>query len=339
MTRRSRCGSSGPAIRQIGPSPCCVRAAKIRQIAARDRVRTCQQMVEHDADAVDVASGRRGRAGQHLRRQIQGRAGDFDSGVPSNSRPVPKSISTSRPSSATITFCALMSRCSRPAACTADTARHNSTPIVRDLLRRKCLSAAKRLFERAALDELHPQADAAVDSFSAVDGDDVRMANACEQPAFFDDGGLRATLPADTRQQLQRHLAIQAGIPGAIDLAERALADALEHAQMAPVVLPPRLPAISPLRATSRNAASVLSCSISGRSVASASESTLVQSTAVPSRMAPATSSRSGGALTVSFPRQGAAARAAPPCGPRPASVSRGSPPARRTNSPSPRAR
>ena len=68
--------------------------------------------------------------------------------------------------------------------------RHRATHLDADscdFLLRKCRPVAKRLFERAALDELHPQPDAAVDPFSAVDRDDVRMADAGEQPAFFDD--------------------------------------------------------------------------------------------------------------------------------------------------------
>ncbi len=43
--------------------------------------------------------------------------------------PAPKSISTIRPPASRITFCALMSRCTRPALCTAATARQTSMPI------------------------------------------------------------------------------------------------------------------------------------------------------------------------------------------------------------------
>ena len=70
---------------------------------------------------------------------------------------------------------------------TAATARHNSPPIRATSARGKRRPVAERLFERPALDELHPQADAAVDALGAVDRDDVRMADAGEETAFFDD--------------------------------------------------------------------------------------------------------------------------------------------------------
>ena len=59
------------------------------------------------------------------------------SGVPANSvvgplarasRPRPKSMRTMRPPASRITFCALMSRCSSPALCTAASARHTPSP-------------------------------------------------------------------------------------------------------------------------------------------------------------------------------------------------------------------
>jgi hypothetical protein len=43
-----------------------------------------------------------------------------------------------------------------------------------------------------AAHELHPQADTIGDLSGAVDGDDVRMPHAGEQPALLDDRGCRA---------------------------------------------------------------------------------------------------------------------------------------------------
>ena len=45
-----------------------------------------------------------------------------------------------------------------------------------------------QLLQRAPLDELHPQSDAAVDPIGAEDGDDVGVVDTREQAAFFDDG-------------------------------------------------------------------------------------------------------------------------------------------------------
>ncbi len=92
------------------------------------------------------------------------------------------------------------------------------------------------LFKRAAPDEFHPETDAWADLLGAVDRDDVRMTHAGEEPALLDDrrrgtvadGGIRV-------DQLERHLAIEPGVPRPVDLAEGAAADALERAQMSPV--------------------------------------------------------------------------------------------------------
>ena len=92
------------------------------------------------------------------------------------------------------------------------------------------------LFERAAPDEFHPEADACADLLGAVDRDDVRMTDAGEQSAFVDDGRRERIAHGGIRiDQLERHLAIEARVPGAVDLAEDATADSLERAQVSPV--------------------------------------------------------------------------------------------------------
>ena len=92
-----------------------------------------------------------------------------------------------------------------------------------------------QLLQRAPLDELHPQSDAAVDPIGAEDGDDIGVVDTREQAPFFDDGRYVGVTGgrADT-EELERHFAIDPRVPGAIDFSERAAADALEHAQVAP---------------------------------------------------------------------------------------------------------
>ena len=95
----------------------------------------------------------------------------------------------------------------------------------------------ERVFERLAVDELHPQADAVFDLFRAVDGDNVRVANARKQTAFVND---RSRVPAAGdgagRQKLERDFAVEACIPGAVDPPERTAADRLQHSQRSPLV-------------------------------------------------------------------------------------------------------
>ena len=72
----------------------------------------------------------------------------------------------------------------------------------------------------------------AVDAGGAVDADDVGVSNARQQPALVDDlVGMRVGIRRAT-QQLERDLAIELGIPRAIDVAEGAAGKVLEHLEM-----------------------------------------------------------------------------------------------------------
>jgi hypothetical protein len=63
------------------------------------------------------------------------------------------------------------------------------------------------------------------------------MPDAREHPALADDRRAAAlVIDRAWREELLRHLAIEPGIPRPKDLAQRAPADALEHAQMAPLL-------------------------------------------------------------------------------------------------------
>ena len=156
--RESR-GRSGPKRQQIHPLPRCVRAPQFRERARAHRIGPGQQVIKQHTDAVDVAAGRRRAAGEHLRREVQRRSCYAPPQALPSSCPVPKSINTSRPSSATITFCALISRCRRPAAWTADTAPHSSRPSRTTSSGVSTAPSREHLLERAAPDELHPQAN------------------------------------------------------------------------------------------------------------------------------------------------------------------------------------
>ena len=81
-----------------------------------------------------------------------------------------------------------MSRCSKPAACTADTAPQSSTPMVDDLggAESRALSAADCSSVWPA-HELHPQANPIADLLGAVDRHDVRVPDLGEQPALPND--------------------------------------------------------------------------------------------------------------------------------------------------------
>ena len=92
----------------------------------------------------------------------------------------------------------------------------------------------EQLFERAAPDILHPQADAAVPLFGAVDGDHVAVAHPREDASLMEH--LRGQLgrgPAGT-EQLQGDVAGEPGVLGPVDVTEGAVANLLEQREVAP---------------------------------------------------------------------------------------------------------
>ena len=117
----------------------------------------------------------------------------------------------------------------RPAACSADSARHRSMPMPatsRALIGPRCATACGQRF---SLDELHPDADLPVDLLRAVDGDDVGVADAGEMLRF----GQRRSIGRH-REELERDFALELRIPCPIDGSERAGAGDVEQREMTP---------------------------------------------------------------------------------------------------------
>ena len=76
----------------------------------------------------------------------------------------------------------------------------------------------------------------------AVDLDDVRMTHTRKPARLLEQSivrvlgaGLRPRMIALVVQQLERDFPVQRGVPRAVDLARRALADAIEERQTSPV--------------------------------------------------------------------------------------------------------
>ena len=148
--------------------------------------------------------------------------------------PAPKSMSTRRPPSSRITFCALMSRWTRPALWTDARARHSSWPISaasrapNDPVDRSNCSSVR------PADVLHPQPDPAVLLLDAEDRDDIAMADPRQDaPLVQDLLGELGRLPP-LAQELQGDVAVQACVAGPVDVAERPLPDLLDEFEMSP---------------------------------------------------------------------------------------------------------
>ena len=181
-----------------------------------------------------VAGSRRRRAPGRDRAACRPCRAASAAGVAS-SVPAPKSMSTVRPPSSRITFCALMSRWTRPRPCTAASAWQRSTPIGVASSRAQRAARAQLVFHRAAVDELHPQADEVARPFHAVDDDDVAVADLGEERALAEHAAReRGRVLGRDREELQRDVAAER-VPGAIDLGESALADRFEHRRAFPM--------------------------------------------------------------------------------------------------------
>ena len=75
------------------------------------------------------------------------------------------------------------------------------------------------------MNEIHPHADLSVDAFGAIDGGDIRVTDAREQPPLFESPWTHARgHRVPDRNDLQRHFAIEAPIPGARHVAKGATA-------------------------------------------------------------------------------------------------------------------
>ena len=88
--------------------------------------------------------------------------------------------------------------------------------------------------EGLSLDELHPEPRTAVVLFRAVHGHDVRVTQPGEQAAFVENRRCRSEVARSN--ELECDLAIEAGIPRAIDAASRAVTDTFDQTERAPAV-------------------------------------------------------------------------------------------------------
>ena len=122
-----------------------------------------------------------------------------------------------------MTFCALMSRWSSPALCTAATARQTSIPTSNVSRHPNDASRAARIWiERQPLDQFHPQADGSVVLVDAVDHHHAWMPHAGEQAPFLDD---RVPIGRAARSTFKATWRSEKRIPRQIHRAETATAD------------------------------------------------------------------------------------------------------------------
>nr|BFE88940.1 hypothetical protein GCM10020093_115410 [Planobispora longispora] len=157
---------------------------------------------------------------------------------------IPKSVSTTRPSSASSTFSGLTSRCRTPAACAARSAPSTLSPTAATCSGERP-ALADRLAQRARAHQLHddPGPPALLDH--VVDDDHGRVVEPPGGPRLPDGppvqvGPLGLVDPA-VADLLDRHDPVEQFVVGAPDDAHPAFADGLEQ------VIPARHPAFGHL--------------------------------------------------------------------------------------------
>ncbi len=91
------------------------------------------------------------------------------------------------------------------------------------------------LLQALAFDKVRPQAGAAIVDAGAMHREDVWMTHPRQPPRLLDVGAGGLDLTAILAAQLQRHLALQQWIVGAIDVAESTAAQLRDDAQVTPL--------------------------------------------------------------------------------------------------------
>ena len=103
-------------------------------------------------------------------------------------------------------------------------------PDARDFLFGEMAGAGELAVEADSADEFHPQACASVDAFGAVDPHDIWMTDAGQEVGFTHERPFVAV----ALEEFERHLAIEAGVEGTIDLAVGTRADVFEDDERPP---------------------------------------------------------------------------------------------------------
>ena len=142
------------------------------------------------------------------------------------SRATPKSISFARgsPSSVTRTFCGLMSRWTTEREWAWSSASQRSAPIS-PISRSLSVAVAAELVEGGAVDQLGDEQRAAVLLPHLVEGDDPGVVEPAPPPAPRAGRG-RSSSPPPGVDRLDRDRPLEAAVPGLVDRAEAAAADA-----------------------------------------------------------------------------------------------------------------
>ena len=231
-------GRSGRASRSRLTSPVAMRARDLAAIGAFDRVLACHHPVEQDSEAVDVGRARGRPPVEELGREIERRAGECRSTSRSAGRELRAraEVHQDRPAAflahdvlrldVAVDEAAAVNRGERLAEIHADGRRFLSAQRA---------ARAQLVFHRAAVDELHPQADEPLDCSTPWTTTTLRWRTlARSDPSRSTRLESAAGVLGRDREELERDVAAER-VAGAIDLGESSLADRFDHRERSPV--------------------------------------------------------------------------------------------------------
>ena len=164
-----------------------MRGPHILNRAALDGILASEQVIQQNAEAVQIALHRRRLAAEHFGRKVERRPGQIRRRAVVELAPGAKIHQHDAAVLGARDVVGL--DVAMQETCGVD-GRHRTTELdadrdrVRGVERR---ASSQLLLERLAAHELHPQADLIADPLGAVNRHDVRVADPREQPALFDD--------------------------------------------------------------------------------------------------------------------------------------------------------
>ena len=224
----------------VQPSPACrlVRVPKLEQRSRRVRVGARDQMEQEDAQAVQVADRRGVEPGEDFRRQVHGRAGDrriADLLLVVEEQPRAEVHQNDAPAFLPDDVLRLDVAMDQTRSVHGRERAAQILPDEGSFAPAKWTLSFEQLLERAASDELHPQPDTVAMGLDAVNGDDVPVVHAGQEPAFVQDlRGQQIRRPGSGPQQLDGDIAPERLVERPEDFAVHAGAHPLEQRQVSP---------------------------------------------------------------------------------------------------------
>ena len=208
---------------------------QLRQRRPTDRIGAGRQPVEQHAEAVEIAPDGCRTAGENLRREIERRSRHLLAVALGLEIAAGAEVHQDDPAALFAHHVGgLDVAMHEPGCVNRREGAAQVEPDERRFARRKRPVLLEDVLEREPADELHPQADTTLDRLRPVDGDDVGMRDAREQPPFGEELRRHRFGAGALAQELQSDIAVERRVAREVDVAERSAAHATDHDELCP---------------------------------------------------------------------------------------------------------